>query len=375
MYSDISYFLLDVRANQSGRAWVPWSIDSFEKYSTFVYFTCIISSHIRIYLLFSFGCSANRPDRAWVPWSIDSFENTLSSCTLHLISSHVLRYLLFSFGCSGEPVQSCVSSLKYRFLWKIQHIRVLYMHNIISYTHISVIFLWMFGRTGPTMREFPGGIDSFENTLSSCTLHLISCHVLRYLLFSFGCSGEPVRSCVSSLKYDSFEKYSTFVYFTCIISSHIRIYLLFSFGCSANWPDRAWVPWSIDSFENTLSSCTLHLISSHILRYLLFSFGCSGEPVQSCVSSLKYRFLWKIQHIRVLYMHNIISYAYICYFLMDVRANRPDRAWVPWSIDSFENTLSSCTLHLISSHVHIYLLFSFGCSGEPVQSCVSSLEV
>ena len=142
----------------------------------------------------------------------------------------------------------------------------------------------------------------------------------------------------------------------------------------ANLPDRAWVPWSIDSFENTLSSCTLHLISSHVLRYLIFSFGCSGEPVQSCVSSLEYRFLWKIQHIRVFYMHNIISYAYICYFLMDVRANRPDRAWVPWSIDSFENTLSSCTLHLISSHVLRYLLFSFGCSGEPVRSCVSSLK-
>ena len=182
---------------------------------------------------------ANLPDRAWVPWSIDSFENTLSSCTLHLISSHVLRYLIFSFGCSGEPVQSCVSSLEYRFLRKIQHIRVSYMHNIISYAYI------------------------------------------------------------------------------CYFLMDVR----------ANRPDRAWVPWSIDSFENTLSSCTLHLISSHVLRYLLFSFGCSGEPVRSCVSSLKFRFLWKIQHIRVLYMYNIISYAYICYFLMDVRANRPDRAW------------------------------------------------
>ena len=128
---------------------------------------------------------ANRPDRAWVPWSIDFFENTLSSCTLHLISSHVLRYLLLSFGCSGEPVRSCVSSLKYRFLWKIQHIRIIYVHNIISYTHISVIFLWMFGRTGPTMRESsPGGLDSFE-------------------------------------------KYSTFVYFTCIISSHTHISVIF----------------------------------------------------------------------------------------------------------------------------------------------------
>ena len=194
MYSDISYFLLDVRANQSSRAWVPWSIDSFEKYSTFVYFTCIISSHVHI-------------------------------------------YLLFSFGCSGEPVQSCVSSLKYRFLWKIQHIRVLYMHNIISYAYI------------------------------------------------------------------------------CYFLMDVR----------ANRPDRAWVPWSIDSFENTLSSCTLHLISSHVLRYLLFSFGCSGEPVRSCVSSLKYRFLWKIQHIRVLYMHNIISYTHISviFFWMSGEPARP----------------------------------------------------
>ena len=246
---------------------------------------------------------------------------------------------LFSFGCSGEPVQSCVSSLEYRFLWKIQHIRVLYMHNIISCTHISA---FSFGCPGK--------------------------QVLRYLLFSF--AGEPV----SSLKYRFLWKiqHIRVLYMHNIISYAYICYFLMD--VRANRPDRAWVPWSIDSFENTLSSCTLHLISSHVLRYLLFSFGCSGEPVRSCVSSLKYRFLWKIQHIRVLYMHNIISYAYICYFLMDVRANRPDRAWVPWSIDSFENTLSSCTLHLISSHVLRYLLFSFGCSGEPVQSCVSSLE-
>ena len=150
MYSYICYFLLDVRANQSSRAWVPWSIDSFEKYSTFVYFTCIILSHIHI-------------------------------------------YLLFSFGCSGEPVQSCVSSLKYRFLWK----------------------------------------------------------------------------------------YSTFVYFTCIISSHIRIYLLFSCGCSANRPDRAWVPWSIDSFENTLSSCTLHanIISCTQISLIFFWMFGRTSPV------------------------------------------------------------------------------------------------
>ena len=214
---------------------------------------------------------ANRPDRAWVPWSIDSFENTLSSFTLHLISSHVHIYLLFSFGCSGEPVRSCVSSLKYRFLWKIQHIRVLYMHNIISYTHISVIFLM------------------------------------------------DVR---------------------------------------ANRPDRAWVPWSIDSFENTLISCTLYLISSHVLRYLLFSFGCSGEPVQSCVSSLGYRFLWKIHYLHVLYMQYHAMYKNISYFLLDVRANQSSRAWIPWSIDSFEKYSRFVYFTwIISSHIRIYLLF------------------
>ena len=132
----------------------------------------------------------------------------------------------------------------------------------------------------------------------------------------------------------------------------------------ANRPDRAWVPWSIDSFENTLSSCTLHLISSHVLRYLLFSFGCSGEPVQSCVSSLEYRFLWKIQHIRVFYisshMHNLLSshVYHISYFLLDVRANQSSRAWVTWSIDSFEkySTFVYFTC-IISSHTHISVIF------------------
>ena len=157
MYSDISYFLLDVRANQSSRAWVTWSIDSFEKYSTFEYFTCIISSHIRIYLLFSFGCSGE-PVRPCVSSLGYRFLRKIPYLRVLYMQYHLMyadRYILFSFGCSGEPIQSCVSSLEYRFLWKIQHIRVLYMHNIISYTHISVTFLRMFGRTGPTMREFP----------------------------------------------------------------------------------------------------------------------------------------------------------------------------------------------------------------------------
>ena len=93
-------------------AWVPWSIYSFEKYGNFVYFTCIISSHLRM-------------------------------------------YLLFSFRCSGEPVRPFVSSPKYRFLGKIEYLNILYIRNIISCTDVSAIFIWMFGRTSVAVREFP----------------------------------------------------------------------------------------------------------------------------------------------------------------------------------------------------------------------------
>ena len=183
-----------------------------------------MSPHIRIYLLFSYGClgGSARPRVSsleyrflWKYTIFVYFTSNINSCTQ--LSPNFFRM----FGRTSPVLREFPEVW---FLWKIQHSRVLYMHNIISYMHISVIFLWIFGRTGPTIHEFPG----------------------------------------------------------------VEIPL-----------------------KNTLSSCTLHLISSHVLRYLLFSFGCSGEPVQSCVSSLKYRFLWKIQHIRVPYMHNIISYTHI----------------------------------------------------------------
>ena len=264
------------------------------------------------------------PDRVWVRRSIRFlwkyiifvyFTSDIISCT------QISLIFFWMFGRTSPVVRKFPEVW---FLWKIQHIRVLYMHNIISYTHISVIFLWMFGRTGMTVGEFAGVLDSVENTLFSCTLHLISSHVHRYILYSFGCSGEPVQTCVSSLKYDSFEKYSTFVYFTCIISSHIRI-------------------------------------------YLLFSFGCSGERVRPCVSSLGYRLLWKIHYLCVLYMQYHLKYKNISCFLLDVRAKQSSRAWVPWSIDSFEkySTFVYFTC-IILSHVHIFLLFSFGCPGKPV---------
>ena len=166
---------------------------------------------------------ANRPDRAWVPWSIDPLENTLSSCTLHLISPHVLGYLLFSFGCSGEPVQSCVSSLKYDSLEKYS------------------TFVY-----------------------STC---IISSHIRIYLLFSFGCSGEPVRPCVSSLEYRFLWKYTIFVYFTSDIISCTQISLIF-----------------------------------------FWMFGRTSPVVREFPEVW---FIWKIQHIRILYKHNIISYTHI----------------------------------------------------------------
>ena len=185
MYAIICYFLLDVRANQSGGTWVPWSIDSFEKYTRVLYMHNIISCAI----IFSFGsparvpwsialytrilyiimhniisCTlfcyflldvrANQSGGTWVPWSIDSFEKYTRVHYICIISYHVHYNLFFSFGCSGEPVRRYVSSLKYRFLWKI-HYFISYMHNIISCTLYSVIFFWMFGRTSPAVREFP----------------------------------------------------------------------------------------------------------------------------------------------------------------------------------------------------------------------------
>ena len=168
MHACISYFLLDIRANQCGCAWVPWSIDSFEKYSNFVYFTCIISSHLRM-------------------------------------------YLLFSFGCSGEQVRPFVSSLKYRFLWKIEYLPILYIRNIISCTYVSAIFLWMFGRTSVAVREFPEVKIPSKNTVTSCTLHAqyhLLCACICYFLLDVR-ADQPDHSWVP-WNIDSFEEYSSF---------------------------------------------------------------------------------------------------------------------------------------------------------------------
>ena len=170
-YACICYFLLDVRANQCGCAWVPWSIDSFEKYSNFVYFTCIISSHLRMYLLFSLGCSGEPvSDHSWVPWSIDSFEKYSSFIILYIrniISCNAcICYFLLDVRANQCPWLKNTAWVPwiYRMFvrtgsWvpcsKIQYLRVLYLHNIISSTHVSAIFFWMFGRTSPAIREFP----------------------------------------------------------------------------------------------------------------------------------------------------------------------------------------------------------------------------
>ena len=144
MYAYICYFLLVVRANQLGHAWVPWSIDSFDKYSTVVYFmhNIISCTHICYFL---WDVRANQFGHAWVR-SIDSFDKystfAYSTC---IISSHVCIYLLFSL---GQVPWSIDSFDKYSTV-------VYFMHNIISCTHISAIFFWMFGRTSSAMREFP----------------------------------------------------------------------------------------------------------------------------------------------------------------------------------------------------------------------------
>ena len=151
MYACNCYFLLDVRANQFGLAWVPWRIDSFDKYNTVVYFMHNIISCTHIYN-FLWDVRANQFGHAWVPWSIDSFDkySTFAYFTC-IISSHVCMYLLFSFGCSGEPVRPVPWSM----IPLINTVPfVLYMHNIISCC-TSAIFFWMFGRTSSAMREFP----------------------------------------------------------------------------------------------------------------------------------------------------------------------------------------------------------------------------
>ena len=203
MHACIYYFLLDVRANQCGCAWVPWSIDSFEKYSNFVhnilYMHNIISStNVSAIFFWMFGRTspairANQCGCAWVPRSIDSFLRKSAKSGeeyLHILyirniisCTDVSTIFFWMFG-EPEPVWLCVSSLKYRFLrkilmhgtranqcgcawvpWSIDSFEkysnfyftciILYMHNIISSTHVSAIFFGMFGRTSPAIREFP----------------------------------------------------------------------------------------------------------------------------------------------------------------------------------------------------------------------------
>ena len=211
MYTIIFSLLLDVRANQSGGTWVPWSIDSFEKYRRTLYHICIISSHV--------------------------------------------LYSVIFFWMFGRTSRRYVSSLKYRFLRKI-HLCTLYIHlmyAIICYFLLDV----RANQSGGTW--VPWSIDSFAKYTRVLYICITLSHVRYNLLFSFGCSGEPVWVPWS---IDSFEKYTRVLYI-CIISS-IRIFLL---DVRANQSGGTWVPWSIDSFEkytrvlyiimHNIISCTL----------------------------------------------------------------------------------------------------------------------
>ena len=223
-------------------------------------------------------------------------------------------YLLFSFGCSSEPVRPFVSSLKYRFLWKIEYLPILYIRNFISCTDVSTIFFWMFVTNQCGCAWVPWSIDSFEKYSNFVYfICIISSHLRMYLLFSFGWSGEPVRPFASSLKYRFLWKieYLPILYIRNIISC-TDVSTIFFWMFVRTSVAVAWVPWSIDSFEKYSNFVYLIcIISSHLRMYLLFSLGCSGEPIRLRVCSLKYKFLWKILYLRVLYLHIIISSTHV----------------------------------------------------------------
>ena len=167
--------------------------------------------------------------------------------------------------------------------------------------------------------------------------NIISCTL--YLLFSFGCSGEPVRRYVSSLKYRFLCKIHSCTLYRCI-QYHLMYAIIcyFLLDVRANQSGGTWVPWSIDSFENTLvPSCTMHIIISCTLCICYFLLDVranqsGGTWVPWSIDSFE-----KYTSYTLYIMHNIISWhAIICYFLLDVRANQSGGTWVPWSIDSFE---------------------------------------
>ena len=189
MHACICYFLLDVRANQCGCAWDPWSTDSFETYSNFVYFTC-------------------------------------------LLSPHLCMYLLFSFGCSGEPVRPFVSSLKYRFLWKIEYLPILYIRNIISYYACICYFLLDVRANQCGCAWVPWSIDSYR--IPWHENHLICACICYFLL-------DVRANQYFTLKY-RFLRYSNYhLIYACIC--------YFLMDVRANQSGHSWVPWSIDSFE------------------------------------------------------------------------------------------------------------------------------
>ena len=216
----------------------------------------------------------------------------------------------------------------------------------------------------------PWSIDSFEKYTRVLYICIISSHVRYNLLFSFGCSGEPVRRYVSSLKYRFLCKIHSCTLCICIYHLMYAIICYFLLDVRANQSGGTWVPWSIDSFEkytrilyiimHNIISCTLYL-------YFLLDVR-ANQPCGTWVP-------WSIDSFEKYIMYIISYHVIICYFLLDVRANQSGGTWVPWSIDSFEKyTRVLYIICIISSHVRYNLLFSFGCSGEPVRRYVSSLK-
>ena len=152
----ICYFLLDVRANQSGGTWVPWSIDSLWKIvASNVLYTRNIISCTSLYLQFSL-CSGE-PVRLRVSSLNYKFICTVPSSTLpayyHLIYACICYFLLDvrANQSGGTWVPWSIDSFEKYTSCTLYHICIISSHV----RYVSVIFFWMFGRTSPAVREFP----------------------------------------------------------------------------------------------------------------------------------------------------------------------------------------------------------------------------
>ena len=146
------------------------------------------------------------------------------------------------------------------------------MHNIISSTHVSAIFFWIFGRTSSAIREYPE-VLSYYHFIYACCMYftcIISSYVRMYLLFFSRCSDEPVRLRVSSLKYIFLGKieYLPKLY-TRIISPHARLYLQFSLGCSGET-----VQLRVSSLKYTHNEACMLIVQLMLMTLLIKLLKC-----------------------------------------------------------------------------------------------------